>query len=159
MCRSVMLLVAVGTLGTLLGCGKTDPRGERIAVRGAVLLDGKPLKRARVVFEATGEEKIRATASVVDGFYEIPAERGPLAGQHVVRIEPEPLDLGEFEMVRRNRPVSMINPHVVAIPERYNTKSDLEVTVSADSRANKFDFELASKPKNQTRTGTTRTRP
>ena len=52
----LLLLITV----CCLGCGASeDPRGVRVGVRGSVLLDGKPVDRARILFlPAEGENDV-----------------------------------------------------------------------------------------------------
>lgn len=127
------------------GCGARDDRGTRVGVRGAVFLDGKPLNRSIIVFRAAeGESKVVATAPIVDGFYEIPAERGPLAGKVRVEIRPDQIEMEEFEAARKENPRHKIDFEAIHIPAKYNTRSELVREVSAESEENKFDFLLTS---------------
>lgn len=132
------------------GCGSADaddPRGLRVAVQGEVTLDGKPLSRARITFvPLDGQATVKAVGVIQDGHYEIAAEHGPLVGRMRVEIQPEALELEEFEQQRKQNPRLRDNS-AVEIPIRYNTRSELQATTvepEADE-ANTFDFELRSK--------------
>lgn len=141
-----LLIVSCAAL-TFLGCTTAeDPRGTRVSVRGEVTLDGKPLDRAQIVFRsADGPGSITATGSVVAGKYEIPAERGPLAGNMRVEIRPETIDLAEFEAARSALNRRTFSLDTVKIPVRYNVHSNLEAIVTPDSEQNVFPFELKSR--------------
>ncbi len=133
-----------------VGCGETveDSRGKRAGVKGTVLLDDKPLNRATIVFTAAqGENKITATGSIVNGAYEIPAEAGPLIGEMRVEIQPQQIDLEEFEAARGDDKRKRVPVNAVEIPVQYNTKSKLKAQVTEDESKNVFDFKLQSKPK------------
>ena len=133
-----------------VGCGESaeDPRGKRAGVRGTVTLDDKPLDRAKIVFTAAqGEKKIDAVGSIVNGAYEIPAEAGPLTGPMRVEIQPDTIELEEFEAARGDNKRLRVPVEAVKIPAQYNTQSKLTAIVTEDEAKNIFDFKLESKPK------------
>ncbi len=145
--RFAPLLIGM-VLVSLAGCGsRADERGTRVGVRGTVLLDKKPLERARIVFRAaTGENTITATGKIVDGMYEIPAEHGPLVGKMRVEIQPEAIELEEFEAARGGDIRKNVQIQAVKIPAMYNTKSTLVADVTADETQNFLNFSLKSQP-------------
>jgi hypothetical protein len=126
---------AVIGLALSVGCG---PGGPDVAtVEGTVLLDGKPLEGAMVLFTPTAG---RPAGGLTDasGHYELvySADRGgAMLGEHTVTIstfrpgDPDEGDVGVPEKV----------------PARYNVQSDLKRTV--EDKDNVIDFELDSKGK------------
>jgi hypothetical protein len=134
----------------LTGCGEAeeDPRGTRAGVKGTVTLDDKPLDRAKILFTAAdGQKKIDAVGSIVNGAYEIPAEAGPLAGEMRVEIQPEQLELEEYEAAQGGDKRKRVPINTVVIPPQYNAQSKLKALVTEDEAKNVFDFQLQSKPK------------
>lgn len=138
----VLFLVAVP-----LGCGVSeDPRGTRVGVRGSVLLDGKPVDRARILFlSAEGDNKVTATGRIVNGFYQITAERGPLVGKMRVRIQPDKIELEEFEAARGGQLNKRVSVETLKIPPEYNSRSELVREIKEDETQNILDFDLVSK--------------
>ncbi len=89
--KSISRVRRAGALGLLIplwligGCGESDP--ERLAVRGAVWLDGEPLPAGRIEFLPRGDTRSPATTGVVqDGFYEFTRGQGPMVGDYRVAI-------------------------------------------------------------------------
>ena len=128
------------------GCGSSDPRSVRVAVRGDVTLDGKPLEAGAIVFHCgEGENKLTSFAFIEQGKYEIPAKEGPLVGVARIEFQPKPIDRSDFEtaldeaMTKRKR----VNVAVVSIPAKYGPKSKEAVTITEDGE-HKFDFALTS---------------
>lgn len=137
------------------GCGDgTDesPHGRRVAVEGVVYLDDKPLERATILFmPASGDRTVVATDHIVNGSYNIPADRGPLIGKMRVEIRAEGKDFAEFEAEMKKNPRKKFRPETVKIPARYNDKSELTVDVTEDAETNQFVFRLQSKRKSNSR--------
>ena len=118
----------------LAGCG--GGRGDLAPVKGNVKLDGQPLADAQVQFapqEGTGVVALGRTDK--DGNYEMMATRtamGASRGVNQVRIT-------TFEIEDHEGKQKVIRERV---PTRYNSASELRVTVNAGR--NTFDFELSS---------------
>jgi hypothetical protein len=130
--RIALLFLALG----LAGCG-SDPRA---GIHGQVLLDGEPLEVGSILFQpAEGTQSPNAGASIIDGDYEVPRAKGPMAGSYRVEIH-------AFRKTGRKITISnnaLIDEEKEAIPARYNTKSTLLKTVNAGE--NVINFELTSK--------------
>lgn len=128
------------------GCAREDGP-TRFAVRGAVLLDGQPLKAGRICFlPAEGIPGPAAVGVITDGFYEIPRQSGPVAGRHHVEIEADlslPFAMDDEQAYAAAMAQSLQNfiPRQ-PIPPRYNRRTILQVDVSDTPEANKFDFDL-----------------
>ncbi len=141
--KLALLLFAFAALNGCWGA-KSDPRGERFAVRGEVLIDGKPLSEARIVFVPIDRHKsVKATASINGGFYNIESANGPLAGKMRVEIQTDILELEELEKIRGDDKTMVPQLNKVDIPERYNVKSELTAEVKPKVE-NSFDFSLVS---------------
>ncbi len=131
--RRTALLAAL----LLIGCGGDDattpPVPENlIPVSGQVTLDGKPLPGALVLFlPPSDQDPWREARGVTNdqGNYELiyfGEHKGTVPGEHQVQITArDPNDI-EKQIV----------------PERYNAKSSLRVTVKPESGV--FDFSLTS---------------
>ena len=117
------------------GCNKENAPGlGRVA--GTVTMDGSPVADAAIAFEpqggTAGTSLGRTDAS---GKYELYYSRnlkGAATGEHVVRIN-------------TYREIGDDKPQIIkeTIPTKYNSKSELKVTVTRGS--NKHDFPLESK--------------
>lgn len=141
--RLALLLIALIVFSGCFG-SRTDPRGERFAVGGKVLIDGKPLSEARIVFVPIDRKKaVKATASINEGVYKIESENGPMAGKMRVEIQTEILELEELEKMRGEDKTLVPELNKVEIPERYNVKSELTAEVRTEEE-NTFDFSLVT---------------
>lgn len=142
--------MTLGVFGSIvLGCGAAPSEGlQRLSVKGAVTLDGKPLERGVIRFVPLPEVKgPKASVDVNGGRFEIPADFGPVAGKHRVEIEStdhggvEPDDetaLAELAAGKR-KPVKPVK-----IPSIYNARSTLQKDLKADS-PNEFQFDLVTR--------------
>ena len=126
-----MLLIAA------LGCG---PKSDRLAVSGAVTLDGALLESGSIRFTSVGAEKLMTSGALIRaGAYDIPQDKGLRAGTYQVEISspdekaPPILDKPSGMMMAPER-----------IPPAYNveTKQTVEVTPDGD---NEFNFNIVSR--------------
>lgn len=94
-------LQAAGVCGLLLllGCGgDSGPSYTRFPVKGMVTIDGEPIADGSIGFTPDPDAGVQgpaAFASITNGAFEIPQDRGVVAGQHVFEIEvygPRPSD-------------------------------------------------------------------
>ncbi len=124
-----------------LGCG--GQRGPDYSVlklaqvHGAITMDGEPLSGARVEFVEAEAQPPRLCFGTTDesGHYEIRRDLkvpGCLPGEMIVRIKSGPRGEGEEGPVKDAK-----------IPARYNSKSELRVTVEPNG-SQTFDFDLKS---------------
>jgi hypothetical protein len=114
------------------GCGES--RGDLARVRGTVKLDGQPLAEALVEYIPQGEKGVVALGRTdKSGNYDMMATRtaaGASVGVNKVRITTyEILDESGKQRVVKER-----------VPTKYNSATELMVTVKGGS--NKFDFDL-----------------
>lgn len=115
---------------------------DRVAVSGQVTFDDRPLENGQVVFEPRGQGRM-AIAQLIGGRYAIASERGPTAGEYIVRITASrptgekasggPTSGGEFRDV-----------YTQFLPARYNDASELIVQIDPAQGDVEKDFELRS---------------
>lgn len=139
----IFLCIGLGLLvGGIAGC--SDDLGGRKDVSGMVRLSGQPLDDGAIEFSpltpaAAGETDTKSGAPIVQGKYTIPRQNGLLPGKYRVRITagtptqgPKP---GELPGPSGGPPAKE------RVPAKYNTASELEVTVTV-SGPNTFDFDI-----------------
>ena len=140
---SFILFTTAPCLALLSGCGGVEGRGT---VKGTVRFDGEPIAEGSIQFSPTGGNKGPAAgATIENGEYFIPAEKGPPVGLNRV----------EIRAVRKTGrkvtppqtfggPPQPVDELVQFIPPQYNEQSTLEKDVAAGQ--NVFDFDLESSP-------------
>jgi hypothetical protein len=113
-------------LAAILGCGATDVL-NRQAISGTVTLDGQPISKGAILFEpATQESGTAVGATIREGFFAIARHEGPVPGSYLVRVYSSsgiqaPPAKGQTDRTPR--------PMVERVPPRYNTETELRVTV------------------------------
>lgn len=146
-CRSAVVVATCGVMLICAGCGGSvqDPRGQRVAAAGSILLDEFPLDGGRVIFETDqGRGMVRATAAIQDGCFEFPRSSGPIVGGARVKVYPPEMEMEELESVRGGNADVLVNPYKVWIPPEYNTETTLVANVTKDPEQNQFEFKLTS---------------
>ena len=126
------------------GCGRTT---DRLALRGAVLLDEKPVETGNIqLIPINADGKTISGALIQGGRYSIPRETGLAPGRYRVCIyASEKIDPKSIPTPRQRR----LSPHLKApvakelIPSKYNANSELAIDVRADG-SNTFDFTLTT---------------
>ena len=124
------------------GCGGYDGprRGE---VHGNVTFDGSPLVEGHIRFTPTGDTKGPvAGAPIVDGQYSIEEAKGPVVGHQRVEISAQKKTGRQVPAPPPQPAGTMMEETAEAIPERYNTRTELERELVAGP--NVLDFELVS---------------
>lgn len=72
---------------SLTGCGSSGDSLERVAVSGSVTLNGKAAQHGIIRFlPAAGTEGPAANTNISNGQYNIPRDKGPVAGNYEVRV-------------------------------------------------------------------------
>lgn len=127
--RWTLLAIAYSVIMFPTGCSQHGAPGLA-SVTGTVTLDGAPLANAFVVFSPKDStEKPSRAYTDSDGHYELTYLRdmkGAVVGEHTVRIT----------TATENRPQEIL-------PARYNSRTELEVTVKPGSN-DEVDFNLTS---------------
>jgi hypothetical protein len=132
----VLVTVACG------GCGpKDDLLSKRGSVKGTVTLNGEPLETGRITFTATGKEANVTGADIIDGAYEVPREKGPIAGKVQVSISSPRKTGKQIPAVMPAKEGTMIDIVEESIPDKYNTRTTLTVEIEAGDNPD-VDFEL-----------------
>lgn len=120
------------------GCG---PPSDRLAVSGAVVLDGAPLDSGSIRFSSQSEGKLMSTGAMIqNGAYEIPQAKGLPPGVYHVEINAP--DASAPTVTARGAdggPGLQVAPD--RIPAEYNVESAKTIEVTADGD-NRFDFTI-----------------
>jgi len=125
-------------LGVLLICGCDS--GDRQSIAGTVTLDGQPLEKGTITFlPQSGTQGPTAGAEIADGKYAIPTAGGTFAGKFRVEITTARPNGKKMDVAGQ-----LYDIHEQFIPPEYNTASQLEAEIKADT-ANHFDFAVNSK--------------
>ncbi len=125
-------LLAFASVVAVVGCDHGPQMSE---VTGVVTIDGNPVQKGSISFEPTDGHGFTAGATIEDGAYV--AKVPP--GEKRVRIT-------GFEVVGQapaypNIPNSRMNDIVKDIvPPRYNSKSELKLTVEKSATTGNFDL-------------------
>ena len=129
----------------LAGCGNDGP--PRAVVVGTVTYQGQPIADGQIRFTpmkgSTGPVSI---AKIVDGQYRADHHGGvPLATQKVeiYAYSPDPKFKGQEKNVPPMFSAADWPPKLQYLPEKYNTKTDLNVVIEAGGGEVRKDFELA----------------
>jgi hypothetical protein len=147
--RTLILAIGFCVSWLLVGCGGAT----YVPVSGVVTMDGKPLPNAMVFFQPIGDSGgVGSTAKTdSDGRYKLEASTpipttGALVGKHRVTIGSVPSTLSNPNDSDAANPGGKAAPKLAkdTIPERYNTKSELEFDVPS-SGTDKANFDLKSK--------------
>jgi hypothetical protein len=131
-------LVWLNLMVFVAGCARDDGL-SRVVISGAVTYDGKPVEKGQIRFLPTPGTSGPATIDPIDGGrYTTENTGGVPVGSH--RVEITGYDPVEYA----NAPTGPGSPPVrQRLPEKYNRKSELTVTLDADSDSKPLDFNLA----------------
>ncbi len=132
--RQLTLLLSVGWISLVLpGCGGTG----RQPISGMVTYRGQPLDRGRIEFEPLDGQGSAGGATIQNGAYRIPADRGLLPGRYKVRIHAPTGERRAPTGPPGDSPVSP--PPQDKIAPRYNMQSTLTAEVTK-AGSNIFDY-------------------
>ena len=133
-CPTLLLLL-------LVGCGSQGP--ERATISGTVTYMGEPLKTGVIrLVPMPGTTAPVSTAPITDGRYTLSAHGGVPVGTHKIEImanrpnKQAPVEVEDFPGLASKANVEQY------IPEKYNKKSELTITVPSGSGAITKDFDL-----------------
>ena len=138
-----MTAVSAGRLALLViviaaaGCG---PASDRLPISGQITLDGGPLDSGSIHFTSKGGEKLLATgATVQNGEFHIPQEKGLPPGTYFVEISSP--DTSAPLVAYQGEPGQPRLPPTAPerIPAEYNADRTIEVTADGDNR---FTFDI-----------------
>ena len=139
------LLVAAALLAIVIaGCGGQEGP-QRVVVSGAVTYQGQPVSEGKIRFSpAEGTEAPPSGTFIVQGQYVADAKGGVPVGTHKVQIEafrPDP----NFQKPAGPLPTGITEEElgrVQYIPEKYNKRTELQITIPPGSDPITQDFEL-----------------
>lgn len=119
------------------GCSRGDGL-SRVIVSGAVTFDGKPVEKGQIRFIPIDGTRGPVTIDPINGGeYTTENTEGVPVGAH--RVEITGFDPVEYA----NAPTGPGSPPVKQrLPDKYNRKSELKVTLQVDSDDNPLDFNL-----------------
>ena len=120
-----------------LGCRESDPL-NRQAVSGKITLDGEPLAEGTVDFTPVNNG-VPSGASLKDGVFTIPKEKGLPPGDYIVRVSAANPSGITADVPGESNQISL-----ELIPEKYNTKSELSFHVD-EKGSNVLDLDLKVK--------------
>ncbi|NLY02237.1 MAG: hypothetical protein GXY83_39635 [Rhodopirellula sp.] len=133
-----LLGAAVTFLAT--GCGESGGI-ERTVVSGTVSYDGQPIEEGMIRFVPTKDTAAPVSgAEIQGGKYTVDAKGGVPVGSH--RVEVEAYRTGAAPAAGEEVPGVEGAPKEQFLPEKYNLKSELEVTIGSDGPVTE-DFDLA----------------
>jgi len=110
-------------------------------VSGEVSYKGAPIKEGTIEFiPIEGTDGPTVGATIIDGAYDVPAAKGPLAaGTYRVKLWCM-RDTGKFPPGPRYPKSTTIRESV--FPSEYNIDSKLQVKIDANANPNRVDFHL-----------------
>jgi hypothetical protein len=129
----------------LVGCA--DRYGGRLAVRGEVKLEGKPLKQGTIKFVPLDGQGTESGAAVADGAYTVPAQNGLKPGKYLVQLSAgDGKTPHDEEIAAPGGSANIVSLDL--IPEDWNVRSTQQVEVKK-GEANTFNFNVprANAPK------------
>lgn len=135
----ISLMLVVPLLLTSSACNHSIER----SISGNVTFDGVPLESGEIQFKPLeGSDGPTAGSMIVNGRYAIPAVAQGVRANNKYRVEITAL-IGQGRMSPDpNSPSGQSELLENIIPDRYNTQSTLQVTVSSNPSENSFNFDL-----------------
>lgn len=135
--RAGSLLVALGlglALGLFAGCGDK----KQAKVQGTVTYNGIPVEEGSIsFFPEPGTESRKASGAILNGAFDIPADRGPFPGKFRVEITGVKKT---GKKIPSADPGIEIDERVELIPEKYHPNSTLVRDIVAGE--NQLEFKL-----------------
>ncbi len=127
-----LVLIALGL--AVSGCGGG---GAPATLTGTVTFDGQPIEKGSIRLDPTGQPAGQpASTQITNGKYEFPSSANLRAGEYRVTIMGFRV-VGSSKDPETGQEVETTEQY---IPERYNTRTELSVTLKAG--ANTQDFPL-----------------
>ena len=139
--RSLVVLAAIVSIA-VAGCSKAEIQKNKIS--GQVKYNSQPVEKGEIRFIPKGDTKgPMASTAIANGNYVVNAAGGVPVGAHRVEI------FAHVELPKpANAPPIAPTPRLQYIPDKYNTKSELEFVVEA-GKASTADFDLDGPPPKQ----------
>lgn len=154
-CRQVRSTMCVGALAiacfalAATGCGKQ--RIERAIVYGTVNFGGKPISKGTIYFTPIeGTKTPPGAAQIIDGKYRVETRGGVPVGTHKIEIEAfrplapdSPVAIEAARIAKEHPNLDFPPSREQYIPARYNTTSELKITIPSGSGSVEHNLELS----------------
>ena len=123
------------------GCGPSGP--ERAVLSGTVAYQGEPVKKGVIRFiPIKGTEGPSWGANIIDGRYKAAGKGGVPVGTHKVEILAYRPKAGVTAAAPPPDPALDRTPREQYLPEKFNTKTELEITIPPGSGKVVKNFDL-----------------
>jgi hypothetical protein len=130
-CRSrFWFLSIVCCLVWVTGCGPSD---GLVQVGGTVTFDGAPIPEGTIQFRSLDGDQKAYAASILDGKYEARIAPGPAS----VEVRASRVIEGKFV---ESNPGELDPVGEMYIPEKYNSRTELKITVQSNKTDENFDL-------------------
>ena len=138
--RSRLLCLLTVASGSVLLGGCKDSGSGRVEIEGRVTLNKNPLEKGLVSFRPQpGTASPSAGAKIVDGDFSVASDGGLLPGEFWVEIT---ASRPTGKKVRTRFSDQMVTLEEQYVPDKYNTKTQLEITIPPDVEKITKNFEL-----------------
>ena len=137
--RYVVAGFCLFVVSSFMGCNDNDNGLETVVVHGTVKYDGEPIEQGSIEFFPTGSTKGQVTMAIIkDGEYRVEGTKGGVpVGDQIVRIQG--LRFAKNATARDRAE----NNRVPYLPAKYNTKSELTLTLESEQGELLKDYDLA----------------
>ena len=115
-----------------MGCSESTTHG---VIKGKVTLDGQPLKEGTVRFVPMDDDSQTSSAAIADGEFVATVPVGKVRIQYSA-----PKLMGKQKMYETEASPS-VDVFGELLPERYNVRSELELTVEPGKNSHKVDLD------------------
>lgn len=112
------------------GCGPSD---GLLQVGGTVTFDGAPIPEGTIQFRSLDGDQKAYAASIIDGKYEARIAPGPAS----VEVRASRIIEGKFV---ESNPGELDPVGEMYIPEKYNSRTELKITVASNKLDENFDL-------------------
>ena len=131
--KSVLCVLAVGTLGLVTGCG---PESNVAQISGGMNIDGKPVEKGSIAFVPLDGKGPTAGGEILGGKYKCDAALGECKVE--IRV---PKSVGKKKLYDTpESPMQEIFEEV--LPQKYNEASELRVQIKKGKNEKDWDLKL-----------------
>jgi hypothetical protein len=124
------------------GCRRSD-EPERVIVSGTATYNGKPIPEGDIRFMPVATSVIPMAGAVIkDGKYRVEGRGGVPVGTHKIEIEAYHVQRPEVKPGETPPAMGRGEPRIRYLPKRYNTDSQLQITIEPGSLEITKNFEL-----------------
>ena len=134
-----LILLGLTAVAPLAGCGKAS---DRVLASGKVTYRGEPVANGEIRFDAIGGTTQPAGASIRDGQYQVVGKGGVPVGNHRVSITAFRPNPSASATPSGAGPLGGGGVPIQYLPAKYNTQSELTVTLESGETKKTLDFDL-----------------